>query len=211
MEESKAPELAAAAAAAAAAAPQTLPPRPPSSTTPIPPTTKKRPLDSHSLFHNSNYIKIRALVRDLRPHFLQVIQSADYQNCKASHEIQEQLKILMNLYDNLKADIGKSRNMLNGQNVDHKTTQEQLQAERAFARSSEIKLTSPVSGLQKLPTEDCQTHGTYVVGGSAFGWNFITFSGNEPVYYGRTKEQFREVNQLSNSSAPCLNSPQPLD
>ena len=29
------------------------------------------------------------------------------------------------------------------------------------------------------------------IGGSAFGWNFITFPGSKPVFYGRTKEAFR--------------------
>ncbi|KAB2597659.1 hypothetical protein D8674_000579 [Pyrus ussuriensis x Pyrus communis] len=36
-----------------------------------------------------------------------------------------------------------------------------------------------------------QTQGTNIVGGSAFGWNFITFVGEEPVYHGITKESFR--------------------
>ena len=88
-----------------------------------------------------------------------------------------------------------------GQNLDHKTQQEeqpqhvkspeQIQVEKAYARSSEIKITPPASGLQKPQPEDGQ--GTYVVGGSAFGWNFITFAGKESVYYGRTKEQFRSA------------------
>ncbi|TKY65460.1 hypothetical protein E2542_SST08319 [Spatholobus suberectus] len=173
---------------------------------PVPPTTKKRPLDSNT---HSNYFKIRALIRDLRPHFLEVLRTPDYKNCKASHEIREQLKIVIKLYDNMKADVvsqGKSKNVQDGQtkagqNMDNKTLKEQqlqhikspeqIQVEKAFVRPSEIKLTPPVPGLQKQLVEDGQTQGTYVVGGSAFGWNFITFSGKEPVYYGRTKEQFR--------------------
>ena len=47
---------------------QTLPP--PSSTA-LPPPSKKRPLESDA---HSNYFKIRAVIRDLRPHFLEVIQ-----------------------------------------------------------------------------------------------------------------------------------------
>ncbi|KAF1898690.1 hypothetical protein Lal_00040478 [Lupinus albus] len=49
------------------------PPRPPSYPPPTTTTTttKKRPLDSDPLFQNSNYVKIRALVRDLRPHFIE--------------------------------------------------------------------------------------------------------------------------------------------
>ncbi|XP_027348966.1 uncharacterized protein LOC113860684 [Abrus precatorius] len=170
------------------------------------PTTKKRPLDSDS---HSNYHKIRAVIRDLRPHFLQVLRTPDYKNCQASREIQEQLKIVIKFNDKMKAEsvsLGKCQNVQDGQtkastNVDQKTLKEQQpqhvksaeqsQVEKASARPSEIKLTPPVPGLQKLQAEDGQTQGTYVVGGSAFGWNFIIFSGKEPVYYGRTKEQFR--------------------
>jgi hypothetical protein len=54
---------------------------------------------------------------------------------------------------------------------------EQTQVEKAFVRPS--------------VGEDSQTSGTYVIGGSAFGWNFIMFPAMDSVYYGRTKEQFR--------------------
>lgn len=57
-------------------------------------------------------------------------------------------------------------------------------------RPSEIKQSPPV-GPEKQQGEDGQPQGTYIVGGSAFGWNFITYSGKEPVYYGVTKEEFR--------------------
>ncbi|KAK7394778.1 hypothetical protein VNO78_15317 [Psophocarpus tetragonolobus] len=157
-----------------------------------PPATKKRPLDSNS---HSNYFKIRSVIRDLRPHFLEIVRTPDYKNCKASNEIREQLKIVIKLYENMKAN----GQMKVGQNMDQKAAKEQqpqhvkspeqIQIEKSFARQSEIKLTPP--GFQKQLVEDAQTQGTYVVGGSAFGWNFITFSGKEPVYYGRTKEQFR--------------------
>lgn len=43
-------------------------------------------------------------------------------------------------------------------------------------------------------SDDGQPHGTFVVGGSAFGWNFVTFLGGKPEYYGRTKEMFRAEN-----------------
>ncbi|CAJ1818943.1 unnamed protein product [Sphenostylis stenocarpa] len=172
---------------------------------PVPPATKKRPLDSKG---PSNYFKLRAVIRDLRPHFLEVIRTPDYKNCKASLEIQEQLKIVIKLYENMKADavsLAKSKNMQDGQtkagqNMDHKTLKEQqpqhvkspeeIQVEKSFAQPSEIKHTPPVLTFQKK-LEDGHSQGTYVVGGSAFGWNFITFSGKEPVYSGMTKEQFR--------------------
>ena len=68
---------------------------------------------------------------------------------------------------------------------------EQSQMNKVPPKPSEIRLSPPVVGLEKQYAQDVQAQGTYVVGGSAFGWNFITYSGQEPVYYGRTKEQFR--------------------
>lgn len=38
---------------------------------------------------------------------------------------------------------------------------------------------------------DSQLKGSYVVGGSSLGLNFITYRGDEPVYYGVTKEMRR--------------------
>lgn len=54
---------------------------------------------------------------------------------------------------------------------------EQTHVEKTFARPS--------------VAEDSQTSSTYVIGGSAFGWNFITFPVANSIYYGRSKEQFR--------------------
>ncbi|XP_057435624.1 uncharacterized protein LOC130728249 [Lotus japonicus] len=184
MEESKAPE---------AAPPLSNPPPTTQTQTQIPSsTTRKRPLDSDV---HSNYFKLRAVVRDLRPHFIQVLQTPDFKNCKASEEIRERLKIVIKLCDNMKTLDQKT---LQEQQPQHVKSPEQLQVEKSFARQSEIKLTPPVPGSQKLqPDQDSQIHGTYVVGGSAFGWNFITFAGKEPVYYGRTKEQFRSARLTS--------------
>lgn len=71
MEEPKAPEAAPQLSNPPPTTPltQTQTPLPPTTTT----TTKKRPLDSDS---NSNYFKIRAVIRDLRPHFIQVLFSS---------------------------------------------------------------------------------------------------------------------------------------
>ncbi|WVZ07789.1 hypothetical protein V8G54_021135 [Vigna mungo] len=89
------------------------------------------------------------------------------------------LKIVTRLCESMKDDQSKA-----GQNIDEKTPKEQQ------SLPSEIKLTPPVPGFQKQVVED-GLPGTYVVGGSAFGWNFITFSGKDPVYCGRSKEEFR--------------------
>lgn len=125
------------------------------------------------------------------------------------------MKLLMELYKEITADtvsIGKSKNVtesqpLSGENPegqkpqlqlqDLKPTTEQPQTETVVSKSSESK---PLLGVasEKHTAEDDQIQipgpGTYVVGGSAFGWNFITYLGNESVYYGVTKEAFRTSN-----------------
>ncbi|CAI9101820.1 OLC1v1039236C2 [Oldenlandia corymbosa var. corymbosa] len=47
---------------------------------------------------------------------------------------------------------------------------------------------------QKQQPEFGLPEGTHVVGGSAFGWNFVTFPESKVTYYGRTKESFRLAN-----------------
>lgn len=54
---------------------------------------------------------------------------------------------------------------------------------------------------EKQRANDGPISGSYVVGGSAFGWNFIAFTGTEPVYYGITKEVFREKNPIDSSES----------
>ncbi|PON51717.1 hypothetical protein PanWU01x14_214170 [Parasponia andersonii] len=36
-----------------------------------------------------------------------------------------------------------------------------------------------------------QIEGSYTVGGSVSGWNFITFGGSKPVYYGVKRDSYR--------------------
>lgn len=50
---------------------------------------------------------------------------------------------------------------------------------------------------EKQQPEEGKMQGTYIVGGSAFGWNFITFPASTAVYYGRTKEAFRSANVVT--------------
>ncbi|RVW30623.1 hypothetical protein CK203_097633 [Vitis vinifera] len=283
-------------------APQNLPPPPPQPPTSLPQKTKKRSLDSNVSIQNSKYFKTRAVVKDLRPHFIEVLRSPDFRNCKAANEIRElfillkcqffvetlkrvlysslydfrlrfihfgllddprfkfdladqfvqeplqawdlacpkavnlilllcearvqkaimsftdhicpfnfqfaELKVLMDLYKQMTAEtvsIGKCKNVPEAQptlseNKDgqkpHERHQDVKQAEQsvpdcAFAKPSE-DMPFPTANLsEKQRPEDGWAQGTYVVGGSAFGWNFITFPGSKPAYYGVTKETFR--------------------
>lgn len=166
--------------------PPSQPPPPPSAPPTLPQQSKKRPLDQNGHTHHSNYFKLRAVVKDLRPHFIEVLRTPIFHNCKAADEIREQLKVLMSLYREITAEtisITKCKNMP-GSDQDVKPP--------VFGKAaSEEK--PPV--LQANMSEKQTPQGTYIVGGSAFGWNFITYNlGNKAVYYGRTKEMFRSAN-----------------
>ena len=52
-----------------------------------------------------------------------------------------------------------------------------------FAEKEPLPSSSPLTWI-----DDSHIRGSYMVGGSPFGWSFITFSGSKPVYYGVTKE-----------------------
>ncbi|KAL5565649.1 hypothetical protein UlMin_028813 [Ulmus minor] len=144
------------------------PPNPPSAAQAPPPPQRppKRPLDDDNST-KSKSLKIRVILRDLRPHFLEVLRTPDFRNCKAANEIQEQMKVLVELYKELMLEMDS----------DPKKRKVESQPEQP----------APV----KLRAEGGEVAGTYIIGGSAFGWNFITYSSKEPVYYGVTKESFR--------------------
>lgn len=177
---------------------QNLPPQPPPHPAPPPsrPSTKKRPFDSIADLQNSPYYKMRATVRDLRPHILEVLRTPDFRNCKAAEEIRQKMKIVMDLYKEMTAEISTHKR----QNVSGETQDGSGKPpnERVFTRQPENKPRFSASISQNQKTEDSRPEGTFIVGGSAFGWNFVTFPGSDKsTYYGRTKESFRSANPKS--------------
>lgn len=66
---------------------------------------------------------------------------------------------------------------------------ELLQHKQPSEQPAESKTPAYFNSQRKL--DDGQSRKSYIVGGSVFGWNFITFGGSRPVYYGRTKESYR--------------------
>ncbi|XP_057952054.1 uncharacterized protein LOC131146449 [Malania oleifera] len=153
--------------------------------------------------HSSPFYKICALVHGLRPHFLEVLRTPDLRNCKGAHEIRKQMKLVMDLYKQMTfgADsVVGSKNgpePLSGEDALGKQSGdgdeegekvEQLQPKRVPEKLAGKK---PPTCNSEKKAEDGQIQGSYVVGGSVFGWNFITFGGTKPVYYGVTKELYR--------------------
>ncbi|KAK8497866.1 hypothetical protein V6N13_032520 [Hibiscus sabdariffa] len=65
-----------------------------------------------------------------------------------------------------------------------------LKTEYCVKRSADIK--DPMCSLSsERKINDGILRGSYIVGGSVLGSNFITYGGGETVYYGMTKELYR--------------------
>jgi len=162
------------------------------------PPPQKKPLDSISHFENSKYFQMRAVLKDLRPNFVEVLRTPDFRNCEAATEIREKLKVFMDLYKEMTAEtftLEKCKTEPTTTTDGPKPKEQQTQPDKLIPKSPQdlpvfVAPTTPENQLSDM-------QGTYVVGGSAFGWNFITFPGNVAVYYGRTKETFRSANVVS--------------
>ncbi|KAK8686605.1 hypothetical protein V6N13_125628 [Hibiscus sabdariffa] len=64
------------------------------------------------------------------------------------------------------------------------------QTEDCVKKSTDIK--DPMCSLSsERKINDGILRGSYIVGGSVLGSNFITYGGGETVYYGMTKEMYR--------------------
>ncbi|KAK5812586.1 MACPF domain-containing CAD1 -like protein [Gossypium arboreum] len=181
-------------------APPTHDPNPTQQPPPQQPPSKKRSLDNCNDFKNSKFFKMRRLLKDLRPHFIDVLRTPDFRNSKAVNEIKENMKLLVELYKQVMAEtvpIEKCNNAAVNQQVPSESGMKQNPEEQPQlvkpAISSENNAFQSSSVLDKQQSENGEVPGSYIVGGSAFGWNFITFTGNKPVYYGVTKELFRSA------------------
>ncbi|XP_051120997.1 uncharacterized protein LOC127244497 [Andrographis paniculata] len=159
--------------------------------------SRKRPLeDATTDVQYSLRYKIRAFVRDLRPQFIEVLKTPDFQNCKAADEIRAGMKQLIDLYRQLVDEAVKQNNSSNGEIK----PREHHRNVKPVEHQQDVKpAANPLeNGVQAKPSDPYpHPQGTYVVGGSAFGWNFITFNGSDAVYYGQTREAFRIKNPKS--------------
>ncbi|GAB2252052.1 hypothetical protein Droror1_Dr00004899 [Drosera rotundifolia] len=173
---------------------------------PNPVISKKRPIEG---FQEFPYFKLRALVRDLRPLFLEVIKAPDIRDSKAAVEIQEKMKPMLDLCREMAAETTAAATFSNAQENKHElkpTTghpqdmkpTEHLQADRKSTKSAADRRFPTGNNSEKLLAKDeADKEKSYIVGGSAFGWNFVTFNGTKVVYYGRTKESFRAAKAKS--------------
>lgn len=119
------------------------------------------------------------------------------------------MKLLLDMYILIIAKtsetlyIEKTSNVIDGQsllvyNQDRRSREQQHDGklgDKSSTKSYESNHPSSYAA-EKQRGNDGQISGAYIVGGSAFGWNFITFMSRDPVYYGVSKEVFREKNPI---------------
>ncbi|XVF50833.1 hypothetical protein PTKIN_Ptkin04bG0135300 [Pterospermum kingtungense] len=163
---------------------------------------KRSVLDNEDL--QNSYFRIHALVRQLRPHFMQVLQIPDFRNCKAGHEILKNMKLILDLYKQMigetdpPVNLVTKRQTLSGEYIfgeqaperfQERKEAELLKTEDCVEKSTDIKHPMP-SSSSDLKLNDDKFRGSYIVGGSVIGSNFITYGGSKPVYYGLTKESY---------------------
>lgn len=92
------------------------------------------------------------------------------------------MKVMVNLYKQMIAEIQQEEEQ-----------SDLLQPKLSLDESTEKKPQTPPFSSNKKLNEIGQPRESYIVGGSAIGWNFITFSGSKPVYYGASKKSFQNT------------------
>ncbi|KAM0945119.1 hypothetical protein DsansV1_C10g0099171 [Dioscorea sansibarensis] len=172
-------------------------PKPPPPAPPQSESRKRKALDAGD-FHNSGYFKIRAIVKELRPFFVQLFEAPDFRNCEAACEIRRRMKVMIELTKQLRTDTPsppkakRQEQTCSGVKAEHylgklQEEQKDVQVPRASELSPHANISDEIKKSNESGKEQDGLQGTFVVGGSPIGWNFVVFPGSVPVYYGRTK------------------------
>lgn len=111
-----------------------------------------------------------------------------------------ELNLLIDLYkevmeETVNPEVAKDASGAQNSSVDimdeDKPSEQQNDMKPPPESGASVKPEGNSSEKQEAEDDAVQGTGTYVVGGSAFGWNFITYTSGKAIYYGRTKESFR--------------------
>ncbi|XP_006653662.1 uncharacterized protein LOC102706189 [Oryza brachyantha] len=196
-------------------APAPPPPPPPPSPAPARDAApKKRRLEEVG-FQRSPYYNIRAAVASLRGRFLQLCEGTDTQKKDAALEILKEIKVLMDLSKKMRLDLsatagpvkptdepasGDARNMPAGKippgenNQVHPTNKTasfmHSTGEKAPLNPLEIKHDAEPSVTDYTKKSGQHLQGSYVIGGSPIGWNFLMWPGSSATYYGLTRSEW---------------------
>uniref|UniRef100_A0A0E0DGY3 Uncharacterized protein n=1 Tax=Oryza meridionalis TaxID=40149 RepID=A0A0E0DGY3_9ORYZ len=191
------------------------PPPPPTSSTAAPDAApKKRKLEEVG-FHHSPCYNIRAAVANLRGRFIQLCKGTDTQKKDAALEILKEIKVLMELSKEMRLDLptaagpvklmdeptsGDARNMPAGKIPPGENNQVRPADQAAsFMHSSgeriplnpvEIKHDAKPSVTDSTKKSGQCLQGSYIVGGSPIGWNFLMWPGSSTRYCGLTRSEW---------------------
>ncbi|KAL5214292.1 hypothetical protein ABZP36_003444 [Zizania latifolia] len=186
------------------------PPRPPPSSASEPDAPpKKRKLEEVG-FQHSPYYNIRAAVANLRGRFLQVCQGTDTQKKDAALEILKEIKVLMELSKKMRLDLSAAAGPVKipsgeknqvprtdqaacfmhntGEKVPLNPVTSQIAAKRSLVEIKHEARPSEMTDYTKQPGQSMQ--GSYIVGGSPIGWNFLMWPGSKAIYYGLTRTEW---------------------
>ncbi|EXC19136.1 hypothetical protein L484_006500 [Morus notabilis] len=134
---------------------------------------------------------------------MEVLGTPEFRTCKASHEIRKDVELLMDLYKQMILELNKPAGKALPEYCSARPgsmpileNKRQKLSQRMHFVQKEIEdgflKTDFSSEKKKAPTgSSSRLAGSYIIGGSVSGWNFITFGGNKPVYNGVTKKAFR--------------------
>ncbi|KAJ8513312.1 hypothetical protein OPV22_003746 [Ensete ventricosum] len=156
--------------------------------------SKKRKLDAAE-FWESDYYKLRLAVKNLRPLFVEVLRTPDFRSSKVAHDLQNQMKTVLELTQKLRGDVtsyekckkpSETVHSLKVQNEeplekppenktlnahpqagDFPTAPEKAsQSEKATSISDSFQGTTAPEIKEKAKQLDEAFQGTYVIGGS---------------------------------------------
>ncbi|KAK8944827.1 hypothetical protein KSP39_PZI008654 [Platanthera zijinensis] len=169
------------------------------------PNSNKRKTDIDG-FKNSEYCKVRAIVKELRPFFMEVMDAPDFRESKAADEIRKRMKTMMELTKQLTETASTLKpsivpeQQLNGavmkENADKKVELEKQSKEPRPSKIQAASISISTGNAREQKGEAKSTpkfggeglsRGSFVVGGSPIGWNFLMYRGSKLLYYGRTK------------------------
>ncbi|KAL1823712.1 hypothetical protein ACET3Z_010490 [Daucus carota] len=161
------------------------------------PAVSKRKIGDVDI-RDSPYFKIRALVSLLRPRFLQVLETPDFHKCEAATDIEQGMKLVMEYYREMLTE-AKKRDKMDKAPLQFESAKQSQGRQKATHQAKQVtkeaddkKLFAPPSSPKMTYESGGRLYGSYIVGGSLTGWNYITFKNRkQPQYYGVTKETHR--------------------
>nr|CAD1844832.1 unnamed protein product [Ananas comosus var. bracteatus] len=133
---------------------------------------------------------------------VKLVQASDFRNSNAAHDILKQISTLTELskqlrnelttVEELKKPSEESKPLPGAVKKEPTNNFQEVNAPNANVIAESLPERAKTSETKDSPKQlEDGFLGSYVIGGSPVGWNFLVYSGIKTVYYGVTKEEFR--------------------